>query len=65
MLKMRKIAARYSFQHACHATSNCAENLRRFAPKYAHICTQKIPNLQNAEIHHFLIRDFTIFCTRK
>ncbi len=65
MLKMRKIAARYSFQHACHATSNRAENWRRVAPKYAHICTQKIPNLQNAEIHHFLIRDFTIFCTRK
>ncbi|MBM6887030.1 hypothetical protein [Pseudoflavonifractor phocaeensis] len=41
MLKMRKIAARYSFQHACHATSNRAENWRRVAPKYAHICRKK------------------------
>ena len=41
LLKMRKIAARYSFQHACHVTAKNAENWRRFTPKYAHICLKK------------------------
>ena len=41
MLKMRKIAARYSFQHACHVTRKNDENCRRSAPKYAHICRKK------------------------
>lgn len=60
MLKMRKIAARYSFQHACHATSNCAENLRRFAPKYARICTQKIRFCKMLIFTILRKRDFTI-----
>lgn len=41
LLKMRKIAARYSFQHACHVTRKNDENCRRSAPKYAHICRKK------------------------
>lgn len=28
----------YSFQQSCHVTKLTAENRRRFAPKYAHIC---------------------------
>ena len=31
----------YSFQHACHTGQQSAENCRRFAPKYAHICRKK------------------------
>ena len=41
MQKMRKIAAKNSFQHACHTGQQSAENWRRFAPKYAHISDKK------------------------
>ena len=67
--KMLKISisseSDYSFQHACHTGQQSAENCRRFAPKYAHICREKIMVHQNGDFHHSLNHDFSNFLHRK